>query len=136
VNSDAKLQSEVELGKLLSGLDTSASRDAELARSIEAMFAGEGRTRNHVAVLLAGRLSIADRRIALLARLATLMARRLLAVECRSERHANKISDHEEALRMVCEVLQELDDPYGFGKSLDERIAGDGPSPLPSEFEG
>jgi hypothetical protein len=136
MNSDAHLRSEVELGKLLAGLDTSASRDAELARGIEALLASEDHSGNHIAVLIAGRLSIADRRIALLARLAMLMARRLVAAESRSERLANEVSEHENALRMMCEVLQELDDPYGFGHSLDERIAGDGPNQVSSGFEG
>ena len=31
---------------------------------------------------------------------------------------------------MMCSVIQEIDDPYGFGLSLDERVLGDGAKPL------
>ena len=36
-----------------------------------------------------------------------------------------RASDHDEALRIVCALLKEIDDPYGFGESLDERIFGE-----------
>jgi hypothetical protein len=40
----------------------------------------------------------------------------------------NRAIEQENALRMMCEFLKDLDDPYGFGQSLDERVLGDGTS--------
>ena len=34
---------------------------------------------------------------------------------------------------MICTILKDLDDPYGFGVSLDERLAYDGPDWTPDE---
>jgi hypothetical protein len=36
---------------------------------------------------------------------------------------------------MMCEVLRSLDDPYGFGQSLDERFIGDGQDHAPEWWE-
>jgi hypothetical protein len=38
---------------------------------------------------------------------------------------AGRVSDQDEAVRMMCSVLKEIDDPYGLGQSLDERLFGD-----------
>ena len=51
--------------------------------------------------------------------------RRIGQIESRVSGLATRASDQQEALRMMCSVIQEIDDPYGFGQSLDERILGE-----------
>ncbi len=51
--------------------------------------------------------------------------RRVSQVESRLADLANQASDQGEAFRMMCSVIKNIEDPYGFGVSLDERILGD-----------
>ena len=50
---------------------------------------------------------------------------RVNELESRLSQLANHASDQDQKLSMMCSVLKEIDDPYGFGRSLDERILGD-----------
>ncbi len=77
--------------------------------------------------LLASRLMEAEGRLAQLGRSMDRMKRRLGDVESRLAGLENRSSEHGESLRMMCAILEDLDDPYGFGHSLDEQIAYDGP---------
>jgi hypothetical protein len=104
-------------------LDELARQGAELARGIEAVLRSEPHGGDGFARLVACRSSIADQRLALLVGWMTLLDRRLSRVESRLAGVAREAAGHEEALRLVCEVLKDLDDPYGFGLSLDERIS-------------
>jgi hypothetical protein len=45
--------------------------------------------------------------------------------ERRSESMESLIRGHEKMLRMICIILKNLDDPYGMGTGLDERIGLD-----------
>jgi hypothetical protein len=82
---------------------------------------------------LGDRLDLLDRRVADLARIeegAALLSRRINMLIRRLERGdsrtaevARQVADHEGALKMICVLLKQLDDPYGFGESLDEQIA-------------
>lgn len=65
----------------------------------------------------------------LLARRVERLARRLIDQERVSARLAASIDDHNEILRTLCQVLRELEDPYGLGTSLDERIGLDDTPP-------
>jgi hypothetical protein len=76
-------------------------------------------------LFLASRLSEAERRLVHLGRSIDRMRRRTSDVESRLAGLARESSRHEESLRMICAVLKDLDDPYGFGMSLDERLAYD-----------
>lgn len=49
--------------------------------------------------------------------------------ERRSADIAARIDGHDRLLRMLCLAVKELEDPYGFGQSLDERIGADNPFP-------
>jgi hypothetical protein len=51
--------------------------------------------------------------------------RRLRHVESRLAELAAQAADQHEATRMICAILRDLDDPYGFGVSLDERLVRD-----------
>jgi hypothetical protein len=53
------------------------------------------------------------------------------APESRLTELAGRVRELEEAIQMMCTLLKELDDPYGFGLSLDERLAGHGADPSP-----
>lgn len=53
------------------------------------------------------------------------LARRLGDQEARSAGLARMVERHEEAIRLLCLALKELDDPYGLGAGLDERIGLD-----------
>jgi hypothetical protein len=50
---------------------------------------------------------------------------RVNELESRLSLLANHAAAQDEKLSMMCSVLKEIDDPYGFGRSLDERILGD-----------
>ena len=50
---------------------------------------------------------------------------RLCRIESGLKDLASRASNQEETLSMLCTVLKELDDPYGFGRSLDERVHDD-----------
>ena len=52
--------------------------------------------------------------------------RRMRQVESRLAALAGQAADQQEAIGMICTILRDLDDPYGFGLSLDERLARDG----------
>lgn len=84
-------------------------------------------------LFLASRLSDAEGRLAHLGRSIDRMKRRASDVESRLAGLARESSQHEESLRMICAVLKDLDDPYGFGIGLDERLAYDGPDWTPDE---
>ena len=53
------------------------------------------------------------------------LALRLGDQERRSAKIASLVEGHEEALRLLCLALKEIDDPYGMGASLDERLGLD-----------
>jgi hypothetical protein len=38
---------------------------------------------------------------------------------------AAKVREHDRAIKDACDLIRELDDPYGLGSSLDERISGE-----------
>ncbi len=75
--------------------------------------------------LLTCRLSLLESRLVRADRWMDRMRRRFSQVESQLAGLSVQTSEHEEALQMMCSVLKELDDPYGFGLSLDERIAYD-----------
>lgn len=52
--------------------------------------------------------------------------RRMRQVETRLAALAGQAANQQEAIGMICTILRDLDDPYGFGLSLDERLARDG----------
>ncbi len=84
-------------------------------------------------LFLASRLSDAEGRLVHLGRSIDRMKRRASDVESRLAGLARESSQHEESLRMICAVLKDLDDPYGFGISLDERLTYEGPDSTPDE---
>jgi hypothetical protein len=83
--------------------------------------------------LLACRLLAAERRLARIDRWMDPIDRRISRAESRLAAQGGQASKHEEAIRMICTLLKDLDDPYGFGLSLDERLAYDGTNGLPEE---
>ncbi len=76
--------------------------------------------------LLACRLSATERRLARIDQWMDRIDRRMSRAESRVASQKDQSSKHEESIRMICTVLKDLDDPYGFGVSLDERLAYDG----------
>lgn len=116
-------------------LDELALRGAELARGVEAVLRVEPLDVDGFVRLVASRCLIADKRVALLTNWMARLDGRLSRVESRLAALSREVLGHEEALKMVCEVLKELDDPYGFGLSLDEQIGRGSSECIPSEPE-
>lgn len=50
------------------------------------------------------------------------LSRRLVEQERRSAELGAMVDRQRETVRLLCHVIKELDDPYGLGESLDERI--------------
>jgi hypothetical protein len=82
---------------------------------------------------LAARCELIERRHVQLAALMKRLDRRLRQVESRLTALANQAADQQESTRMICAILKDLDDPYGFGLSLDERLARDESDWAPDE---
>ena len=51
---------------------------------------------------------------------------RMRRIEARLAALTSRAADQQESIGMICTILRDLDDPYGFGLSLDERLARDG----------
>jgi hypothetical protein len=81
---------------------------------------------NELARRLAARSEATKPRHARLDRWMIRLDRRMRQVESRLEALTNRAVDQQEAIGMICAILRDLDDPYGFGLSLDERLACDG----------
>jgi hypothetical protein len=112
-------------------LERFARHEAELASSIDAVLAGDHLDEKSVAQLLRARCSATRDGLTLLFQWMDQLDRRIRQIDSRVSGLATRASDQQEALRMMCSVIQEIDDPYGFGLSLDERILGEtaqGPS--------
>jgi hypothetical protein len=75
--------------------------------------------------LLQAPSSVAQQKLVQIFRWLDQIDSRVNELESRLSDLANHASDQDEKLSMVCSVLKEIDDPYGFGRSLDERITGD-----------
>lgn len=135
MNPPSRHESNTEPNGSRAHLEELDRRDAGLAQTIEGLLGREDLDVRELAVLLAGRMSIANRRLTVLSHWVSRLTNRLGELESRSERLSRKAGDHEDSLLMICQVLKDLDDPYGFGLSLDERIAEDGPSRSSGEME-
>ncbi len=112
-------------------LERFARQEAELASSIEIALAGNHLDEKSVAQRLRARCSATRDGLTLLFEWMDQLDRRIRQIDSRLSGLATRASDQQEALRMMCSVIQEIDDPYGFGLSLDERILGEtaqGPS--------
>jgi hypothetical protein len=75
-----------------------------------------------LAALLAGPSPDAKRELSNLLRWMHQLDRRMRTIESSLSDLANRASHQDETLNMVCAVLKDLDDPFGFGRSLDDRI--------------
>ena len=105
-------------------LERFARQEAELASTIETALAGDHLDEKSVAQLLRARCSATRDGLTLLFQWMDQLDRRIGQIDSRLSGLATRASDQQEALRMMCSVIQEIDDPYGFGLSLDERILG------------
>jgi hypothetical protein len=100
-------------------------QEAELASSLEAALAGEHLDEKSLVHLLQARCSATRDGITLIFHWLSQIDLRISRIESRVSGLATRASDQQETLRMMCSVIQEIDDPYGFGQSLDERILGE-----------
>jgi hypothetical protein len=69
-----------------------------------------------------------ERRLAEFTRVIDRMNDRAGQIESQLNSLARLAIKQDNALQTICEVLKDLDDPYGFGQSVDERVLGDGTS--------
>ncbi|MHC5537379.1 hypothetical protein ACYOEI_03985 [Singulisphaera rosea] len=113
-----------------SSLDQLARQESDLEQAVQQALSTDAVEPRTLATLLAKQSSIANRRLTLLTQWVSALDRRIGELGADSETHSGQIVEHEQALRMVCDMLKDMDDPYGFGLSLDERIAGNGSDPF------
>jgi hypothetical protein len=73
--------------------------------------------------------------LARIARWMMRLDRRMRQVESRLGALTNQAADQQQAIGMICAILRDLDDPYGFGLSLDDRLACDGADRTAEEDE-
>jgi hypothetical protein len=129
MNSAAKKSASLPLGEgsraLRTELENLTRQEAELASTLETALAGEQLDEKSVAQLLRARCSATREGLTLIFHWMDQLDRRIGQIESRVSGLATRTSDQQEALRMMCSVIQEIDDPYGFGQSLDERILGE-----------
>jgi hypothetical protein len=78
-----------------------------------------------IAQLLQGPPAAADQKLSKILRWLDQIDSRVNELESRISELASRARDQDEKLNMMCSVLKEIDDPYGFGRTLDERILGD-----------
>ena len=124
-NSTGMAQREGSRGLRLE-LERFARQEAELASSIETALAGDHLDEKSVAQLLrAAEQPPRATGITFIFQCIDQLERRIRQIETRVSDLATRASDQQEALRMMCSVIQEIDDPYGFGLSLDERVLGE-----------
>jgi hypothetical protein len=97
----------------------------ELCASALAALSGEAADEKSVARLLGQRCLATRESITLIFRWMCQLDRRIGQIESHLSGLANRAADQEETMRMMCSLLKELDDPYGFGTSLDERVFGE-----------
>lgn len=119
----------------LVALEELSRREEELARGIETVLANEVHDPQNFARLMAHRAAVTDRRLVLTARCVAMLEERVRRLESRLDDASRDIAGHESVLRLLCEVIKELDDPYGMGTSLDDRIAREAWNPPPGERE-
>ena len=99
--------------------------EARLTSSFDAAIENGMVDLRPVVRFLAARVWEAERQLERIGRRMDGMKRRVSELESELSRVAGRSSEHAESIRMMCTVLKELDDPYGFGTSLDERLAYD-----------
>jgi PIN domain nuclease of toxin-antitoxin system len=100
-------------------------QEADLASSLESALAVAHPDARSLARLLQARSSATREGITLVFHWMVQLDLRISRIESRMARLATRSADQQEALRMMCSVLKEMDDPYGLGLSLDERILGE-----------
>jgi hypothetical protein len=113
-----------------------ARREAQLAQGLENLLAAESFDRDQFARLLAGQRSAAQGRLAWTVKWMEQLDERVTELESRLSTLTGQASNQERSVRMICSVLRDLDDPYGFGLSLDERIMSDRDEWTPEESDG
>lgn len=117
-------------------LDRVAVKESELTLSLEAVLADEHPDQQQIAQLLEARSSAAQQKFSLILKWMDQIDRRVSKVESRVADLARQTSDQGEAFHTLYSVLKEIEDPYGFGASLDEWILGDaGDEPTEDEEE-
>jgi hypothetical protein len=97
----------------------------EIADRLERIAAAESVDAREIARLTAISLASVARRIAAIERRTTLISGRIGGWEARLEESEEHIGEHQKSLRLICELLKRMDDPYGFGRETDDRIASE-----------
>ncbi len=115
-NRAAKKSGSLPVGEgsraLRTELENLTRQEAELASTLETALAGEQLDEKSVAQLLRARCSATREGITLIFQWMDQLDCRIGQIESRVSGLANRASDQQEALRMMCSVIQEFDDPY------------------------
>lgn len=108
-------------GELVAQLHNSERIDEALARTTKACVNDANSIGPPTGADLL-RASLANERIGTLTQLVERLETRLVQTESRLLDAEKRVAQHETCLRMVAVALKELNDPYGFGESVDDRI--------------
>ena len=106
-------------------LEKLAVEESELTLGLETVLANGGLDEKSLAQFLQARSSAMQQRISLILGWMDQIDRRVNQMESRLSDLARHATDQDHTLSIMCSVLKEIDDPYGFGQSLDEQIFGD-----------
>lgn len=79
--------------------------------------------------LLAQQAELAAKRAAALSSLLDWVEAYQLSAARSAARLTTKVHEHERAIDDMCILIRDFDDPYGFGASLDQRIATESDEP-------
>jgi hypothetical protein len=112
------------LSRIRADLEKLAVEDSELTLSLESALADECLKQQPLAQALEAHSRALHRKLSLILRWMGQIDSRMNELESRLSDLANHASDQDETMTMMCSVLKDMDDPYGFGRSLDERILG------------
>lgn len=80
-----------------------------------------------IVLQLSSRLARAESQLARLGRAANLLNHRVDNAASLLDELAGRLYGNSNAINTICSILKDLDDPYGFGASLDERLAYESP---------
>jgi hypothetical protein len=116
-------------------LEKLAIDDSKLSQSLEAALADESLEQKSLAQAVQAHSAAMHRRVSLILRWMDQIDSRMNEMQSRLSDLANHASDQDETMTMMCSVLKDMDDPFGFGRTLDERILGDADTSSPDRAD-
>jgi hypothetical protein len=110
-------------------LDPSRLDDGPASRAIANLLHQAPADPARLAAALLAHLELADRRHRLAMTTLSQLAATCARLQIDAQRLERRTGSLESSLHDVCRLLRELDDPYGFGLSVDEQLASEDEAP-------